>query len=147
MMVANDQINALFTGKFGLFDSRNSTVYRHNEGGLLIDSVLNSILTDSITFLKAVRNIRRHVGTEPFQKAVYDSRSSGAIDIVITVNNHFFVAPDGRSKPGRRLFHVFHQEGVVKSTQVRTEETAGTVERSNATKREQSRNDSGSIRR
>ena len=75
-----------------------------------------------------------------FQELIDEGDGSGAVDIVITVNEDAFPITQSLIKTVNRTIHISHEERIVQVIKLRLEEITRIIKRANAPLQEDLRN-------
>ena len=121
-MIANNKIDPrlLRAGHFrnGLY----SAVQRDHNLHPVPYSMVDAPVAYAIAFCLPVGKIVRHIWGELSQKAIDHSHRTGAVHIVIAVNQYFFTLFNSQANTPNSFFHILHQKWIEKILQVGIEE-------------------------
>jgi len=68
------------------------------------------------------------MGIVLFQKTIYQSHRSGAINIIIAINQNLFLVVNGFTQSVDGRVHILHQKRIMKVRQLWPEESPGFIE-------------------
>jgi hypothetical protein len=125
MMISNDQVEAKFTGDFGLDHRGDAAIDGDGHGGAGGDRLTQMFGREAVTITQAQRDKVIDFGAKSPQPFDEESRTADAIDIIITVNSDLFPCPYGSDKARYRSLHLAEEKGVGEILQTRIEKIPG----------------------
>jgi len=88
MMVYNNDVTAAGAAIFNLLVGDDAVVHSDDQFGTLRQTVINPLLSQSITFVFAVRNMGKNVGRMRMEGFPDNGCGANAIHVVVTVNGN-----------------------------------------------------------
>ena len=137
MVVAHNDINAVFVGHLHLVVGFDTTVKGDQQVHIVVAAIFHALVGDAIALRIAVGNIVFHqifgIGTDNLAKERVKKRhGGGSINIIIAVNQNFLVVDNSVGQAFHGLVHILHQEGVMEFADVGVEELFSRLRRINA---------------
>jgi len=98
MVVGNDEIDAATACGFGSGEGANACVNADDEAAAGSRGLLDNLVTHAIAFADTVRDVILNEAAAEFQSGLQDDDGSGAVHIVVAINEDGFLPFDGRSE-------------------------------------------------
>ena len=122
VVVADDEVDAFFTGVSYFFDRFDAAVEHDDEFHPCLIRIIHSFERHSIAFFVAVGDIIVDVGIVLLQELVNQCHGRAAIDIIVSIHHNPFFPSQRFIQPLHGFVHVLEQERVVQLCQGRAEE-------------------------
>ena len=113
VVVADDEVNAFLLGIAYHIDCLDAAIERNDQFNAYAIGVINTLLRNTISIVITVGDIVIQRGIETAQEAIDQRHGTGAIDIIVSVDENMFLATYGFIQAGYSLVHILHQERVV----------------------------------
>ena len=113
VMVADYHFDSAGGCVLGFVNCLDAAVKRYDELEAAFDGPVNTLVRHSVTLVVQVGDVEIDVGGEASDKRKYQSHGSGAVHVVITVNQYLLTAADGLVQALYGYVHIFHQERIV----------------------------------
>ena len=125
VVVANDEIDALFAGISHLLNGLDAAVEHNDEFHPHFGGEIDTFARDAVAFLIAVGDIEVDIGIELREELVDQCHRRASINVIIAINHDVFLASQRLVEPVNGHLHVVHQKRVVQVRELRTKETPG----------------------
>ena len=127
MVVADDEVDALAVGVFDAFHGLDAAVEGDDEFEAVVGRIVDAFDGDAIAFLVAVGDVELDLLLleERLEVGVDHRHGSGAVHIIVAIDQDFLAVVDGLKHAFDGLVHVLHEEGVVELRERGAEERFG----------------------
>ena len=116
VVIADDEVDAVLLGIGNLGVRLDAAVEHDNQSHASLTSVVNALITDAIALFVAVRDVEIDVGGKPLEKTIDEGHSRAAIDIVVTIYQDAFLAPQCLIQPIHCHAHIAEEERIQELT-------------------------------
>ena len=128
VVVADDHIYTLAARILHLVNGLDAAVQGDYQAHTVLKGVVYALEGHSVTFVVAVGNVEIDLVREAAEKGIHQSHGSGAVDIIVAIDEYRLTAADRLVKAFHSHVHVLHQERIVQIVKIGAEEGTGLVE-------------------
>src|SRR5829696_4460118 len=114
MVIGDDHVETMIARPVEWFVSANATVDTDDEFVAIGEGLLERGLLNAVTFGEAMRDVKASLRAEQLQSAQQHGGSSGAIDVVIAIDQNGLASFDRASQTSDGLSHAEHGIRLVK---------------------------------
>ena len=133
VMVADDEVDALFLSIGNLLDRLDAAVEHDNQSYACRLGEIHTFSADAVALLIAVGDVEIDVGCELLQESVDERHGRTTVDVVVAVHQYAFLASERPVQAVHGHPHVAKQEGVEQLAQLWAEETPSLGRRGDTT--------------
>src|SRR5690606_1650696 len=120
-MVTNNEIDSALASVAYLIQCFYTTVQCNDQCKPIFSCIVDALVRNAISFRIAIGQVKLQARVKLPEKTINYGHCGRSMHIIVSIDKNPLLISDGLFDPGNGLIHVFHQEGVVKRRQVRTE--------------------------
>jgi hypothetical protein len=126
-MVGDDDIDGKFSGAAHHFGGADAGIHADDEGDALGGGGFDHFRPHAVAFIQPVGNVVADVAAGQAERGGEQDDGHGAIDIVVAVDEKFFVSLDRRDETRDGFGHVAQRQRVVKLVERGIEKAASVI--------------------
>src|SRR5437764_7351672 len=107
-MISNDQVHAGNARSFSGSKGANACINADHQAHAFGCGTLDDFITHAVTFTNAMRNVELGGATTHLDCGLQHYSRSGAVHVVVPVDQHAFATLDGSTQALNRLTHAAH---------------------------------------